>query len=348
MNFEPHAYSAEARAEARARWDGVAKPLRSLGRFEDIIVQIAGIQGTADVTLSPRCALVFCGDHGVVEEGVTQSGSEVTAMVARALVDGVSNVNLLANRCGAEVFPVDMGMAESVAGMIDRRVAPGTANMARHPAMTRAQAEQAVRAGAELVGDMKERGFRMAAVGEMGIGNTTASAAMVCALLSLPPEKVVGRGAGLSDEGLARKTDAVRRALALHHPDPADPLDVLAKVGGFELAGMTGAFLGGMVHGVPMVIDGVISAVAALTAARLRPAVRDFLLPSHLSREPAARYVFDALDVSPVLDAGLALGEGTGAVLLFPLLDAALAVYAGPHTFRNIGLAPYQPQEGMS
>lgn len=347
MTIEPRFPDKAAQNEALARWDSVAKPLRSLGAFEEMIVQIAGIQGTADVALSPRCALVFCGDHGVVEEGVTQSGREVTAMVARAVVEGTSNISLMAKCCGAEVFPVDMGMAEPVAGMIDRRIAAGTANMTRGPAMTRTQAERALQAGIDVVKEMKSRGFRLAAVGEMGIGNTTASAAMVCALLSLPPKRISGRGAGLSNEGLERKVNAIQRALAVNRPDPANPLDVLTKVGGLEIAGMAGAFIGGMVHGMPMVIDGVISAVAALTAVRLCPAVRPFLLPSHLSREPAAQYVFDALGMSPVLDAGLALGEGTGAVLLFPLLDAAEAVYTGPHTFKSLGLAPYQRQEGM-
>ena len=224
MNIEPRVPDARAMAEARRRWDAVAKPLRSLGLLEDMIADVAGMQGTADVALSPRCVLVFCADHGVVAEGVTQSGSEVTAQVARAMAEGTSNINLMARACGADVLAVDMGMAVRVPGLIDRRIAPGTANMARDPAMTRAQAERAIEAGIGLTGEACEKGYRLIATGEMGIGNTTASAALACALLGLPPELAVGRGAGLSDAGLARKRDAVRRALAVNRPGHARDL----------------------------------------------------------------------------------------------------------------------------
>lgn len=334
-----------ARDEAWAKWDAVAKPLRSLGRLEELVVRMADILQTADVRIDRRCALVFCGDHGVVEEGVSQSGSEVTALVARSVAEGTANVNLMAAVAHADVFAVDMGMKQAVDGVIDRRIADGTRNMTRGAAMTREQAVQALRVGAELVGEMKARGYRLIATGEMGIGNTTASAALACALLSLPPEEMTGRGAGLSDEGLARKRRAVERALAVNRPDPADPIDVLAKVGGFEIAGMAGAFLGGCEHRVPIVIDGVISAVAALVAARIRPEAREFMLASHASREPAAARMMAELGLSPVLHADMALGEGTGAIALIPLLDMALSVYHGTHTFDDLGMAAYEPQE---
>ncbi len=348
-NVKTEAYLPDeaTRAAARGRWDRIAKPLHSLGTLEDLIVQIAGIQGTADISLTPRCVLVFCADHGVTAEGVAQSGNEVTALVARSVAEGTSNISLMARRAGADVFAVDMGMAENVPGVIPRKIAPGTANMALGPAMSRGRAERAVRAGIDLVGEMRGRGYRVIAAGEMGIGNTTASAAMICAFLGLPPEEIVGRGAGLSAEGLRRKREAVRRALDVNRPDPGDPADVLAKTGGFEIAGMAGAFLGGMIYGVPVIIDGVVSAAAALTAVRMCPKAAAFLLPSHMSREPAARFVFEALGMKPVLDAGLALGEGTGAVLLFPLLDAAAAVYGGAHTFSSLGMSPYQKWEGL-
>lgn len=333
-----------AQAEARARWDSVAKPLHSLGALEDLIVQIAGIQGTADVSLAPRCTLVFCADHGVVAEGITQSGSEVTALVARSIVEGTSNISIMARSVGAKAYAVDMGMAVDVPRVLFHKVAKGTANMALGPAMSREQAIQAMCVGMDLVGEMQGQGHRLIAVGEMGIGNTTACAAMACALLNLPPDMAVGRGAGLSEEGLRRKVGAVRRALAVNRPNPNDPLDVLAKVGGFEIAGMAGAFLGGMAHGIPMVVDGVVSAVAALVAVRLCPQARDFLLPSHMSREQAARPIFQAIGIKPILEADMALGEGTGAVLLFPLLDAAAAVYGGTHTFARLGMEPYQRQ----
>ena len=332
--------------EARYRWDHVAKPLHSLGLLEDLIVQIAAAQQTADVRIEKRCALVFCADHGVVAEGVTQTGSEVTALVARSIAEGTANVNLMASAAHADVFAVDMGMLRAVPGTIDRRVACGTANIARGPAMTRAQAERAVQAGIDLVGEMKARSYQIAATGEMGIGNTTASAAVACALLGLSPEEAAGRGAGLSDAGLARKRAAVARALDINRPRADDPLDALAKVGGFEIAAMTGAFLGGAEHRVPIVIDGVISAAAALAAARIRPEARAFMLPSHMSREPAALRIMEELHFSPILHADMALGEGAGAVALFPLLDMALCVYRGTHTFDALGIGAYTRQEG--
>lgn len=348
LEYEVNHLDEAAVQSARARWDAVAKPLRSLGRLEDMIAQVAGIRGTADVRLTPRCVLVFCADHGVVAEGVAQSGQAVTALVARAIAAGGANVNLMAKAAGADVFAVDAGMAVDAAhpGVIRRKAACGTRDMAAGPAMTREEAEAAVRAGIDLVGEMKAKGYRLIATGEMGIGNTTASAALCCALLGMPPEEAVGRGAGLTDEGLIRKRDAVRRALAVNRPDPDDPLDALSKVGGLEIAAMAGAFLGGMAHRVPVIVDGAISATAALVAARLCPAARDFMLPSHMSREPSMARVMEALGLEPVIHAGMALGEGTGAVALMPLLDMALNVYGGSHTFESLGMRAYAPRGG--
>lgn len=334
-----------AKQQAQKRWDLVAKPLHSLGRLEDLIVQIAGVQQTADVRIDKRCALVFCADHGVVAEGVTQSGSEVTALVAKSIADGTANINLMAGVSRTDVFAVDMGMLGAVPGVIDRRIAAGTQNMAQTAAMTREQAQQALQAGMDLVGEMKARGYQLIATGEMGIGNTTASTAIACVLLGCTPEELTGRGAGLSDAGLDRKRSAIRRALQWNQPDELDPVDVLAKVGGFEIAGMAGAFLGGMQHRIPVVIDGVISAVAALIAARICPETVDFMLPSHMSREPAMVRIMEELHMQPILHADMALGEGTGAVALVPMLDMALRVYHGTHTFDDLGMDAYTPQE---
>ena len=334
-----------AKEQAQYRWDHVAKPLHSLGRLEDMIVQIADIQQTADVRIDKRCALVFCGDHGVVAEGVSQSGSEVTALVAKSIADGTANINLMAGVSGTDVFAVDMGMITPVSGTIDCRMASGTQNMARGPAMTRSQAEQALQAGIDLIGDMKAQGYQLVATGEMGIGNTTASTALACALLGCSPDELTGRGAGLSDAGLERKRSAITRALAINQPDAADPIDALARVGGFEIAGMAGAFLGGAKHRVPIIMDGVISAVAALIAARINPDARAYMLPSHMSREPAMVRIMDELVLSPILHADMALGEGTGAVAVIPLLDMALRVYHGPHTFDDLGMDAYTAQE---
>ncbi len=348
LNFTANSPDADAMRAARARWDAVAKPLHGLGRLEDLIVQIAGIQGSPEVALAPRCALIFCADNGVVAEGVSQSGSEVTALVAQSIARGEANVSLMAAAANAQAVAVDMGMAQRVdhPALICRRLAPGTRCIACGPAMTRSQAEQAVKTGWQLVGELRAQGCRLIAVGEMGIGNTTTAAAVLCALLGLDPAQVAGRGAGLDDDGLARKVAVIRRALAINRPDPADALDVLCKVGGFDLAGMAGAFIGGAAHRVPMVIDGAVSGAAALLAARLCPACRDFMLPSHKGREPAAAIVLGALSLSPVLHADMALGEGTGAVALFPLLDMAARVYGGTHTFSSLGMGAYTPQEG--
>lgn len=339
-----------ARSRAQQKWDHVAKPLNSLGKMEQLICRIAAIQETEDVQLAPRCALVFCADHGVVDEGVTQSGREVTALVARSIADGSANVNLMAAAAHADVFAVDMGMADEVhhPALIGRSIARGTKNMSAEPAMSREQAIQALQTGIDLVGEMQARGYRMIATGEMGIGNTTASAAIAGVLLDAPVETMTGRGAGLSDAGLIRKVSASRRAIAINRPDPDDPIDVLLKLGGFEIAAMAGAFLGGMTHRIPVVIDGVISAVAALLALRICPDAGGFMLPSHMSREPAGRLVMDALGLDPVIDAGMALGEGTGAVMLFPLLDLACRVYCGNHTFSDLGMNAYTPQEAKA
>ncbi len=334
-----------AKEQAQHRWDHIAKPLHSLGRLEELIVQIAGIQQTADVRIDKRCALVFCADHGVVAEGVSQSTSDVTTLVAKSIAEGTANINLMASVSKTDVFAVDMGMVFPVDKTINCRIAGGTQNMAQTPAMIRKQAEAAVQAGIDLVGDFKKRGYQLIATGEMGIGNTTASTAMACALLGFTPEKLTGRGAGLSNAGLNRKRCAIEQALLLHHPDANDPMDVLTKVGGFEIAGMVGAFLGGIKHGVPVIIDGVISAVAALTAARICPKAVECMLPSHMSREPAMLRIMEELDLHPVLHADMALGEGTGAVALIPMLDMALKVYHGPHTFDDLGMEAYTPQE---
>lgn len=337
-----------ARKAAQRQWDSVAKPLNSLGKMEDMISRIAAVQETAQVRLAPRCALVFCADHGVVAEGVTQSGQEVTALVARSIAEGNANINLMASAAKADVFSVDMGMAQNVdhPALLNRKIACGTKNMAVEPAMTLEQAERALQAGIDLVGEMKVCGYAMIATGEMGIGNTTASAALASVLLDQPVQVLTGRGAGLSDAGLDRKVKAICRAIDLHMPNAQDPIGLLAALGGFEIAGMAGAFLGGMTHRIPIVIDGVISAVAALVALRICPEAGAFMLPSHMSREPAGRLVMNALGLEPVIDASMALGEGTGAVMLFPLLDMAQRVYSGTHTFEDLGMDAYTPQGG--
>lgn len=358
----------EAAARCRARWNCIAKPLYGLGVLEDLVVRIAAAQGTDQVDISRKGLVVFCADNGVVDEGVSQTGQEVTAIVAENFIDGKSCSAIMCKRAGADLYPVDVGIAVDTPRVEKRKCRRGTANMTKGPAMTRGEAVFAIEAGISKAQELEEAGYRILASGEMGIGNTTTSTAVTAVLLGLDPTEVTGRGAGLSDEGVRKKIDAIRHAIAVNLPDPEDPLDVLSKVGGFDIAALTGLFLGGASRRVPVVIDGVISAAAALIAARLEPSCRDYMLPSHISEEPAAMAVMAALGfiqepetkqgkvyretgpgkkgpgpaVSPILHAGMHLGEGTGAVALFPLLDMAVDIYYRMDTFEGIAVEQYR------
>ena len=335
-----------ARGAARERWNRCAKPLGSLGLLEAAVEQIAALTGSAAVDLSEKAVLVFCADNGVVAQGVSQTDSSVTAAVARQLALGRTSVSRMAAVAHCRVVPVDMGILdfEGCDGVLDRRVGNGTADFTLGPAMSREQAEQAILTGVELARQEAERGTRLLAAGEMGIGNTTTASAITSTLLSLPASEVTGRGAGLSDDGLACKLTAIRRGLLVNQPDKSDPVDLLAKVGGFDLAGMCGLFLGGAVYRVPVLIDGFISAVAALCACRLCPAASAAILAGHVSAEKAGRLVLDAMRKKPLITAELRLGEGTGAVAAMPLLDMALSVYHEAYTFEEGGIEPYTPQ----
>ena len=336
-----------ARAAAKRRWDSIAKPLGSLGALEKLVMDIAALTGNADVDISRRTVVVCCADNGVVAEGVTQTGQEVTARMAGEMVKMLSSVCQMAKVAHADVLPVDLGMVRRVEGVLDRHVMNGTADMARRPAMSREQALKAIQVGVELVKELKEQGYRLLVSGEMGIGNTTTSSALVSALLNLPAETVTGRGAGLSDAGLSRKIWAIERAMIVNRPDPGDPLDVLSKLGGLDICGMAGLFIGGAIYGVPVIIDGFISAVAALMAQKLCPGADIAMLASHCSEEPAAKRVLAVLNKNPIIYGNMRLGEGTGGVCLLPLLDMALAVYRGT-TFNEVGIDAYTPQEGRT
>ncbi len=332
----------DAGRKAHARWANVAKPLGSLGQLEAMVERIAAIQGSAQVALEPRCVAVLCADNGVVAEGVTQTGPDVTAKVAAQLARGTSSVCVMAHAARADARPFDLGMLCEVPGVPTRKVARGTNSIARGPAMSPDDARACIMAGVGIAQELAGAGYRVIATGEMGIGNTTTASAVTCALLGMPAEAAVGRGAGLDDEGLARKVAAVRQALEVNRPDPDDPVDVLAKLGGFDIAGMVGLYLGCALEHVPVVVDGFISAVAALLACRLAPLARAYMLASHRSAEPAAAAVMEELGLTGVLDAGMRLGEGTGAVCLFPLLDMACALYRDGLTFDGYGMDAYQ------
>lgn len=327
---------------AQKRWDSIAKPLHSLGKLETLLIQIAGITGNAEVDLSRRGLIAMCADNGVVEEGVTQTGQEVTAIVAENFLKYDTSVGVMCKQNHVEIFPVDMGMVTDTKVRIDHKIAYGTQNMTKGPAMTREQAVKGLEAGIDMVKELNDKGYRILATGEMGIGNTTTSSAVASVLLKQPVEEMTGRGAGLTSEGLVRKINAIKKAIALNEPDPEDAIDVLAKVGGLDIAGMAGVFLGGAVYGIPVVMDGFISCVSALIAMRICPAARDYILASHVSKEPAAHLILENIGKEAIIHADMCLGEGTGAVALFPILDLAAAVYHSMSTFDDIHVEQYE------
>lgn len=327
---------------AAKRWDSIAKPLHSLGKMEKMVIQIAGITGNPDMHINKRALVPMCADNGVVEEGVTQTGQEVTAIVAENFLSGDTSACVMCRQCGTKVIPVDIGMAVDTKVATDLKVACGTANMTKGPAMTREQAVQALEAGIEMVRRLKEDGYGLLATGEMGIGNTTTSSAVASVLLNRPVEEMTGRGAGLSGDGLNRKIHAIKKAIEINQPNQEDAIDVLAKVGGFDIAGMAGMFLGGAALGVPVVIDGFISCVAALIAQRICPQTGDYMIASHVSKEPAAHLILEVLGKEAVLHGEMCLGEGSGAVALFPFLDMGVAVYESMSTFEDIHVDQYE------
>ena len=335
-----------AREQAHRRWAACAKPLGSLGLLETALEDIAALTGDAQAPLLPRAVLVLCADNGVVAQGVTQTDSSVTAAVTRNLAAGRTSVCRMAQAAQCAVVPVDMGVRDFAPqpGVLARRIGNGTGDITQGPAMTRAQAEQAVLAGAELVRTQKEKGVQLLATGEMGIGNTTTACAVASVLLGRDPAALVGRGSGLSNAAFLKKIQVLHKAVARNHPDPADPVGVLASVGGLDLAALCGLCLGGAFVRLPVLLDGFIADAAALCAVRLCPAAGDALLASHVSAEPGAKAILEGLGLSASLCAGLRLGEGSGAVMALPLLDMALAVYHSGHTFGALGIDAYTPQ----
>ena len=336
-----------ARADAKRQWDNLAKPLGSLGLFEDMIAKLAALRGDAEVRLDDRRLLVFCADNGVVRQGVTQCESSVTGKVAATLAENRSSVSPMASCANCRVIPVDVGILDFPGhpGVLNRRIRNGTDDLSLGPAMTRGECLAAMEAGARLAMEHAADGADILLIGEMGIGNTTSAAAVSCALLGLAPADVVGRGAGLSNEGLRRKRKAIARALELNRPDPNDPVDVMTKVGGLDLAAMCGAYLGAAACKSPTVIDGYISAAAALCALRLCPTAEKALLPSHSSGEQNGAGLLEALGLKAPIHAQMRLGEGSGAVMLLPLLDMALSLYRSGQSFDRLGIEAYTPQE---
>ena len=331
----------QAMEETAQRLDRLTKPPGSLGRLEALAVQLAGIAGRTVTEPSKKAIVVMAGDHGVCAEGVSAFPQEVTAQMVGNFLAGGAAINVLARQTGAEVVLVDMGVKSELSHerLLSRKVRAGTANMAREAAMSREEAVRAIEAGIEVAEQLAARGVGLLATGEMGIGNTTPSAAMLAVFADLDPMEVAGRGTGLTDEGVKRKVETIRLAIQTNRPDRDDPLDVIGKVGGLEIAGLAGLILGAAARQVPVVIDGFISTVAALAAVKLAPQARDYLIPSHLSEERGHRLALRELGLEPMLHLQMRLGEGSGAALAFPLVDAACNVIAQMATFDSAGIS---------
>ncbi len=332
---------------AKRRWMSVAKPLFSLGKLENAVIKIAGMKGCVEFSLKKRGLIIMCADNGVVHEGVTQTGQSVTAVVAENFTKGEASVAIMSKISGVDLFPVDVGMVTDVLSVTKKelKTAYGTRNMAVEPAMTRKEVWRTIITGVHIVEKLKTQGYDILATGEMGIGNTTTSSAVAAVLLNKPVEEVTGKGAGLTNEGLEKKISVIKHAISLHRPNEKDVLDVLAKIGGLDIAGLVGVFLGGAMCHIPVVVDGFISAVAALCAVRLAPLVQDYILPSHVSKEPAGQMLLDVLHLSPLLDCDMCLGEGSGAVAVMPLLDMGLQVYLQMSTFEENSIKSYEVLE---
>lgn len=325
-------------------WDSLCKPLRGFGKLEEMVVQLSGIRGTYLPRCEKRAVVIMGADNGVVEEGVSQTGSEVTMQVLENMGDKISSVCVMSRMLNADVIPVNIGANTDGKHPAIRNCAVrhGTGNIAKGPAMSRQECIRAIEEGIAIVGELKGQGYDLIITGEMGIGNTTTSAACAAVLFDQDPEIVTGRGAGLSSEGLRRKVEVIRRAIALNQPDKNDPVDVVAKVGGLDIAGMTGVFLGAAYYQLPVFIDGFISGVSAYLAAQLSPVSKEYMYATHCSAEPAGKMVLEALGLEPLLYAGMHLGEGTGAAAVLPLLDQALNVYYGLPDFSGGNVEQYE------
>ena len=326
---------------AQAKLDNKTKPLGSLGRIEEFGRRVAAISGNLKPDLSKKVIYTFAGDHGVVEEGVSAFPKEVTPQMVFNFLNGGAGVNVLARHAGAEVRVVDMGVDfdfGAVPGLIDRKIARGTKNLAKEPAMTRAEAVAALEAGITLALDAKSEGVALLGTGDMGIGNTTPSSAIIAAFSGISVRDLTHRGTGINDEALEKKIRAIEQGLAVNRPDPSDPLDVLTKVGGFEIAGIAGLVLGAAAAGIPVVVDGFISTAGALIASELNPSVKEYIFAAHESVEIGHAFMLERLDAEPILDLKLRLGEGTGAALAMILIEAGAKVLSEMASFEEAGV----------
>lgn len=335
--------------EIKRRWDKIAKPVDGLGDFEDVICRIGAVQGTENPDISKKALVIMCADNGIVREGVSQCGPEVTLQVARALGCGRSTASIMASEAGMECIPVDIGIdfEGEIPGVIDRKIRKGSADFLYERALEEDEVKRAVDTGISLASDLKDKGYGLIAAGEMGIGNTTTATALLCLITGADPEEMTGRGAGLDDDSLERKTGVIKKACALYKRNDTDDkaelaLDHLSAIGGLDIAGLCGLFIGGQRYGLPVVIDGLITAVAALIADTISPGCREYMIPSHGGREKGLTRALDELELKPLILGNMALGEGTGAVMACRLIDSALNLYEKGTGFSDNGIKEYK------
>ena len=340
----PNSLNQEAMAAAKDRLANQARPPGSLGVMEEIGIRLAAIRGCMDVDLSNKRIVTCAGDHGVVAEGVSAFPAEVTPQMVFNFVDGGASVNVLGKHAGAKVKVADIGVNydfDPDLPIFHKKVRKGTGNFTRELAMTREEAVASIEAGIEIVNELQaEAPVDLLGTGDMGIGNTTPSSAVIAAFSGIPVDKLTGRGTGLDDAGLENKIRVIQRGLDLHGPDPTDPIDVLSKVGGLEIGGLAGLVLGAAAQGIPVICDGLISTAGALIACELAPAAKNYLFASHKSVEIGHKYMHDRMGLEPLIDLRLRLGEGTGAAVCMEMLDVATRVLADIKTFEEVGVTP--------
>ncbi len=342
LNYHIPSLDESVMAVAQQRLDHLTKPQGSLGRLEEIACRLAGIQRKVLPQVARKTVFVMAADHGVTEEKISAYPKEVTAQMVLNFLRGGAAINVLAKQVGAKVIVVDMGVDydfENQKGLTHAKVAPGTKNFLKEPAMMSEQLNQAIQTGWNLMGEEIERGVDLVAIGDMGIGNTTAASALTAVLCNRDPLEVTGHGTGIGEDARFHKANVIRRAIAARQPDPNDPLDVLQKLGGFEIAGMVGVILRAAQERVPVVLDGFITSAAGLVAYCLEPKLKDFLFASHLSVERGHQVQVEKMGIIPLLNLGLRLGEGTGAVLAMHLLEASCRILSEMATFEQAGVS---------
>lgn len=327
---------------AQQRLDNLTKPPKSLGRLEEFAAQLVAITEQRIPSLDKKAIFTFAADHGVTEEGVSAYPKEVTAQMVFNFLRGGAGINVLARHAGADVVVIDIGVDYefgSIEGLVGKKVVSGTRNFTKGPAMTSDEARRCINIGIEIAQTYAKKGYRLFGTGEMGIGNTTPSSAIASVLTGMPVEDVTGRGTGISDEGLKKKIEVIKKGIAFNKPDPTDPIDVLAKVGGAEIGGIAGLVLGAASERIPIVIDGFISTAGALIAYSIEPKVRDYMFAAHNSVERGHKAMLDKMGLRPILDLDLRLGEGTGAALAMLIIEAGLKIYKEMATFDEAGVS---------